>query len=83
MGLVEYAPYDGILVTAAPDEAESYVADGDGGIVDGIPMEKAMIDLVTAYVTAHTTPPREEKRRFRVQPDPADNTRMEYHRGRE
>jgi molybdopterin-guanine dinucleotide biosynthesis protein A len=40
------------LVTAAPDEAGSYL-DGEPTLVDGIPMPRPLIDLVVAYIAEH------------------------------
>jgi hypothetical protein len=38
------------LLTAAPDEAQSYLDGGDPGLVDGIPMPRPLRDLIAAYV---------------------------------
>jgi hypothetical protein len=59
------------LVTAAPDEAESYL-DGDGRLVDGVPMAPALIELISAYVAAHPIAPALQKRRLRAQPEAAE-----------
>lgn len=59
------------LVTAAPDEAESYL-DGDGRLVDGVPMGPSLIELVAAYVAEHPSAPPTGKRRFRAQRESAD-----------
>lgn len=44
------------LVTAAPDEAESYL-DGAPDLVHGIPMPRALCELVEAYVREHDPGP--------------------------
>ncbi len=65
-----------LLVTAAPDEASSYF-DGDGRMVDGVPMGSEMAGLIAAYVGEHARPATPDKRRYREQPRPAgDATRV-------
>ena len=65
-----------LLVTAAPDEACSYF-DGDGRMVDGVPMGRELAGLIEAYVAEHARPAVPDKRRYREQPRPAgDATRM-------
>lgn len=57
------------LVTAAPDEAESYL-EGDGRLVDGIPMAPGLVDLLAAYVAEYPPASPASKRRLRSQSDP-------------
>lgn len=55
------------LVTAAPDEAQSYL-DGDPGLVDGVPMPASLIALISAYIKEHAAPAATDEiegRRFR------------------
>jgi hypothetical protein len=44
------------LVTAAPDEAESYL-EGDDWLMDSIGMPATLLDAVRAFVSAHETGP--------------------------
>jgi Protein of unknown function (DUF3305) len=54
------------LLTAAPDEAESYL-DDQPSLVHGVPMPKPVYDLIAAYVAEHArvgaSPVRNERRR--------------------
>lgn len=52
----EHEPPSLHLVTAAPDEAESYL-DGDPNLVDGVPMPQGLIELIDAYVREHDPEP--------------------------
>jgi hypothetical protein len=68
----EDAPPTVLLVTAAPDEASSYF-DGDGRMVDGVPMGRELTGLIAAYVAGHARPATPDKRRYREQPRPTDD----------
>jgi hypothetical protein len=68
----EDAPPTVLLVTAAPDEASSYF-DGDGRMVDGVPMGRELTGLIAAYVAGHARPTTPDKRRYREQPRPTDD----------
>jgi hypothetical protein len=65
-----------LLVTAAPDEASSYF-DGEGRMVDGVPIGSELAGLIAAYVAECARPAAPDKRRYRGQARPADDaTRM-------
>ncbi len=44
------------LLTAAPPEAESHAVKGGPMQVDGLPMPKQLLQLVTAYIKEHAPP---------------------------